>query len=408
MDISAKPSLQKIFNKLPYFRNKELNTSKKKYRYFENFYGKISFIISILGNFISNISFIILSNQISSNINQQDNIDKSDNHLKENKTLLNQNWILTIQISINFLILCVLLIFLMIRKIKNRIILEITIYILDEGFLSFNFWLSNYFLINLSLFKYFLILISLNTFCFLNFEKKKEKKIRKKNFLSNDRIKILYSLIKYLEIVCAININNFQKNFKDFFLEFYIFNFIIFCFLVKLCITQELNHKLKELFLEKNYLMKYYQSLINRLNKSFLSFNISSKLLSVNLSFINFLRILGVKESEIEFLIKNEPIKPEIKENNKDLNNENEKKNYCEVINGTISFSNSSAYNYKIDDKVEKTNSILNLKRSETGNLFLNLSKQNSKRHNSFVKTDNCMKKNYSQFFLKDKKKKLP
>jgi len=63
------------------------------------------------------------------------------------------------------------------------------------------------------------------------------------------------------------------------------------------------------MFLEKNYSSDYYETLINMLNKSFLSLNLTNKSISSNLSFINLLKNLGLKDSEIAIVFEDFQVK---------------------------------------------------------------------------------------------------
>ncbi len=188
---------------------------------------------------------------------------------------------------------------------------------------------------------------------------------------------LIYILIKLIEIICMILMNNFQEDFMDFFFEFYIFFFIVISYFIKLSINAELNLILKGLFLEKNYSTQYFQSLINMLNKSFLSINLSFSTLSVNLSFLNLLRRIGIKESEIEFLndFKSNDLYEEFNMKKFHTNHSKEKEIYFgDDLNIKNRFKRKNSDFKKINNGLNKFDKNTNIDRAGTHGLFLNIS----------------------------------
>ncbi len=302
IDTVEKNLITKIFRKFPYFNNKNIDSNEKKYQYIENFYSKISLIISILTTFLSNFSFLILTRQALRE-NDEVNISKNKISSKDYNDNKNYQWIFPVQLILNFLIFIFLLFLLFTKKHRIKIFFRFIVFLLIEVFVIFSFFISNYLIKNVILFKNLFILISLNLICNSNFD----NRIQKKNALNFSIFKDLFFLLfistKILQVTISILFNNFEKTFVDFTYEIYIFIFFLLTFLFKYAIGRELRFKLKKLFLEKNYSSKYFQSLINMLNKSFLSFNITLNKINFNLSFLNFLTKLGIHDSDMDFLL---------------------------------------------------------------------------------------------------------
>jgi len=91
----------------------------------------------------------------------------------------------------------------------------------------------------------------------------------------------------------GFEISNFFLTPEIYNLSFYIILFFYFLERKKIFIKE-----LKRILFAKSDKCSYYQSLLNMLNKSFLSFNMSSYRVNCNSSFIIFLRKLGLSDKE--------------------------------------------------------------------------------------------------------------
>ena len=191
-----------------------------------------------------------------------------------------------------FLGICVfLIIFSKRRKIKTIFI--IIFYITMEFYFIFNFvYIYFYENDNIDKFRKFIYFLFLNTLAVIGFDLKiTTKKINyfKKNIL------FFYGFFRFFIFLIFFTI----KNISLFSYEICAFMIILFFCLFRNYLKNLMDFKLKKYFIERNFQCEYYQGLINMLNKSFLSFNITNNTISSNISFTNLMKSIGFTESEI-------------------------------------------------------------------------------------------------------------
>jgi len=259
-----------------------------------------------------------------------------------------------------------------------------------ESLLIFNFIVVNYILINLQLFDYFITLISVNCFYMLYNVIHIDEDNYKINILQNSQFYKISIFIKLVEFIVAIILNKLGKNFFEYLFHFICFFLINIYLFIKISLNEELKKKLKQFFFEKTYSAEYFQSLINMLNKSFLSFNISLNSISANFSFLNFLRKIGLKDSEINYLINSKIYEEKIKNENPKgeiLNNINDKddkkcnknkKESSKISNKKI--KNKIVPNINENEIKSKTNAV--------DALFLNLTNSNRAFFTNYKNSD--------------------
>ncbi len=135
---------------------------------------------------------------------------------------------------------------------------------------------------------------------------------------------IIYKIAGFLILIFT---NNHTKYYGNFLFEFgFLFFWVISLFIYKQIREDYLNKSL-EYFCEQKYQNQYYQGLINMINKSFLSLNVSINTLTFNKPFENFLKMLGLTDDDIKTNLKDQNNKNPNFMNSMDNNNSNSENN---------------------------------------------------------------------------------
>lgn len=123
-------------------------------------------------------------------------------------------------------------------------------------------------------------------------------------------LKFYFSLITiliylgYKCVIFAILINVFSRNNpkNEINFTFETISFILTCFTLFLftLIKQDFIKKSIKLYVSKKFGIEYFQSLINKMNKGFLSLNFTKYKVNVNNSFVNLIRAMGISEELIQ------------------------------------------------------------------------------------------------------------
>jgi len=108
--------------------------------------------------------------------------------------------------------------------------------------------------------------------------------------------------ITYKSIIFGIIINLFSN--KDnqkinFTIEIISFSLTCICVFLFTMIKQDFITKSMEFYTNNKFAIEYFQSLINTLNKGFLSLNLTNYTMNINKSFINFMKSIGISDENI-------------------------------------------------------------------------------------------------------------
>jgi signal transduction histidine kinase len=164
---------------------------------------------------------------------------------------------------------------------------------------------------------------------------------------------IVFIIYKFAVLIIFILLNNHTLYYIDFVFEFGFLFFWIISLVIYKQLREDYLIKSVEFFTEQKYENQYYQGLINMINKSFLSLNITNYSLTFNNPFENFLKILGLTEEEIEiklkeknkFVIFGNNFNSNFINNNKNNNNNNNNNNKNNNSNNNNNF-NSNIINH--------------------------------------------------------------
>jgi len=212
---------------------------------------------------------------------------------------------------------------------------------------------------------------------------------------------LIFFVYKLILLIIFILVNNHTRNYINFMFEYGFFVFwFISLFLYKLIRQDYINQSL-EYFFDQKYQNQYYQGLINMINKSFLSLNVSLYTLSFNNSFENFLKTFGLTSEEIDLNLKEQTKVPKfmnfndpnnnknnnLNNTNEPLNNMNRNQNNISNINinqNENNFMNSFQPGQRLEMVTQNDNAYLN----STSNLNfrnVNPSQNNAVNSNSLV-----------------------
>lgn len=362
-------SNQNIFRKLirilPFFSQKKLKDSKHFYDLIITNYTNLLYIFSLMFSVITTIYFQInlLYNKIP---------DDANNESKRFQLFL----ILTILNSAIFIIF-IILIFTK-RRICKKILVAL-FYICYEGFIIGSFFLikdldSQFQSVVLgqiqekSLENFYLEFFFVSSFIFIAFE----VRIFNKGCCYKRNLIVYYFIYKTTLFFLIINYFKQKCSALEFNFQIFVYLCILIISLFRYFVLIEKNALLKEFFLEKNYLCEYYKGLMNMLNKSFLSFNITTNHITCNLSFVNLAKKLGLKDQEIETnlfsdqdenfsLFKKFKKKKEKKSKSKiRIKPPNEAKNEISVVKKTNNLRSFLNINSNLENSRSKYNEIMN------------------------------------------------
>ncbi len=108
--------------------------------------------------------------------------------------------------------------------------------------------------------------------------------------------------LSYKSLIFGININIFSKKEninKNISIEIIFFTLTCFCVFLFTLIKQDFITKSMEFYLKNMFSIDYFQSLINSLNKGFLSINLTKYTININKCFLDFLKSIGISDQII-------------------------------------------------------------------------------------------------------------
>lgn len=99
------------------------------------------------------------------------------------------------------------------------------------------------------------------------------------------------------ETLCNCDLNSYS--YPNFTIEIICFCLMCICVFLFTIIKQDFTSRSMEFYTNNKFAIEYFQSLINTLNKAFLSFNLTKYTINTNKSMINLMKALGVSEEII-------------------------------------------------------------------------------------------------------------
>ncbi len=400
MERKKKDIYDRTFENISFFSRKEIFNSESKYQFTKNNFKNLNFLNSLI---IAFLTFLIY--QVNIFLIQE----KSDFVYLKNK-ILNICIIFDVVFLLNF-------IFLLTTKNRNlRYLFIFSVFFIQESFIFFLFASINIKIednnnsnkndINntnidfdrIEILKNFYLFYIFHLFSFISFDLKITNRILT-NKINAFVIFIFYKLIIFLVFII---VNNFSKNYRIFLQEISYFIILIVASSCRYKSNNDLYLKLKKKFLEKNHSSQYFKSIVNMLNKSYLSFNLSSNKISSNLSFKKLLENLGITNVELVEIF-NESLNKKYHNEllakkivfRKDKNYKSNQKNLLyNLKNKSINYKNNNINSNHENNIINKNNTIDN-----TNNGLSKINKFKDTYNNLIKKEDNnllCIDNTYN------------
>ena len=115
---------------------------------------------------------------------------------------------------------------------------------------------------------------------------------------------VIFLIYKSVIFFMLLFTNTQSFRYLDFIYDFGFLIFWVISIFIYVLLRQDFKNTSVEFFYDQMSQNKYYQSLINMINKSFLSLNINNFSLKFNESFENLIKSLGINEIDIEYYLK--------------------------------------------------------------------------------------------------------
>jgi len=211
---------------------------------------------------------------------------------------------------------------------------------------------------------------------------------------------LIYFAYKSIIFGILINVFNLDTNDKKVDFNFEIICFSLTCFSIFLftLIKQDFITKSIEVYVKNKFAMEYFQSLINYINKGFLSLNLTNYTINVNRSFINFIKSIGISDEIIQEKMYNSSDKKSEKPNLLYLRSFRRSR-----ISTRIYPNNTSAdrfYQKKSVSKRKNSTIIKNMNRTvkNIGDLIVKDNSELKNFNNSNLKNSNLLNKNEEKY----------